>query len=300
MKIIWQHGGLGNQLFAMALYLKFESMGYEVYLDKSQFKKHYVHDGFILDSLFDIGINFAKERDIHSLKYGIRTESKYLVSILSRIPQRVMIFLHMPNVFSQYRTGNYYTYDKSIFNDDNQYLIGHWQNPLYFSDIKSYLLKKFTIKEQLLNSITHFKKNLYEEISQPKSVCVHVRGGDFIGTIHDTVDHSFYLNAISHINSKKSDLKFYFFSDDHILLSKILSKLLILEFDYSIVEKGNTIDDFIIMICANHFIIPNSTFSWWAAYLSNKTDKVVIIPKFWTKDDLNASNHIKEEGWIII
>ena len=300
MKIIWQHGGLGNQLFAIALYLKLKTLGYEVYLDKSQFNKHNVHDGFIADSLFDIGIDFAKERDVNYLKYGIKTENKHLVSILSRFPQRGRIFLKMSKEYSQYKSGSYYTYDKSIFSMDDKYLVGHWQNPIYFSDIKPLLLEKLTFKHQLIESLDYSKKNLLKEISEPKSVCVHVRGSDFIGTIHETVDYSYYLNAISLISNKVSDLKFYFFSDDHILLNNILNKLLVLKFNYSVVEKGNTFDDFILMSFANHYIIPNSTFSWWAAYLSKKIDKKVIIPKFWTKDDLSASISIKDEGWITL
>jgi hypothetical protein len=300
MKVIWQHGGLGNQLFATALYLKYESMGHKVYMDISHFDKLYVHDGFIVNVLFDIDINFAKLENVNLLVYGINTKNKFLSSILNMIPQRVFSIIGRSKVFSQYKMGQYYTYYDSIFNNRDQYLLGHWQNTQYFNDIKNLLLEKFKVRYELLDSLSPYNKNLMLKIRKSNSVCVHVRGGDFIGGIHETVDYSYYIDAIQFIQNKFSNLKFFFFSDDHLLVNSMVNKLLFLQLDYFIVLKGTTIDDFILMSEANHYIIPNSTFSWWAAYLNKNKDKVIIIPKFWTKDDLDASMNIKDDEWVIL
>ena len=42
-------------------------------------------------------------------------------------------------------------------------------------------------------------------------------------------------------------------------------------------------EDMTLMRHCKHFIMSNSTFSWWAQYLSNHQNKIVIAPKHWMK-----------------
>ena len=35
------------------------------------------------------------------------------------------------------------------------------------------------------------------------------------------------------------------------------------------------------MSCCRHAIIANSTFSWWAAWLSDNKEKVIVMPEKW-------------------
>ena len=65
-------------------------------------------------------------------------------------------------------------------------------------------------------------------------------------------------------------------------------------------EDGNdTVDEKLrMMYSCKHFIISNSTFSWWAQFLSRNQDKIVIAPSRWYKNDVHSD--LINENWIKI
>lgn len=57
-----------------------------------------------------------------------------------------------------------------------------------------------------------------------------------------------------------------------------------------------------LMMLCNHFIIPNSTYPYWAALLSEHSpNKIVIAPKVWYRgQDEKQRNNILPPDWIAI
>ena len=58
-------------------------------------------------------------------------------------------------------------------------------------------------------------------------------------------------------------------------------------------------EDFRLMYSCKHFIVSNSTFSWWAQYLGEDKGKIVIAPDVWHKERSNSEN-VYMPDWIRI
>ena len=59
-------------------------------------------------------------------------------------------------------------------------------------------------------------------------------------------------------------------------------------------------EELLFMSLSTHFIIANSTFSWWGAFLSTSTIKTIIYPKQWFGPIYNTKNttDLFPIGWI--
>jgi hypothetical protein len=52
------------------------------------------------------------------------------------------------------------------------------------------------------------------------------------------------------------------------------------------------------MVGCRHFVVANSSFSWWAAWLSNSAGKVVIAPRRWFANPSWGEAHIVPQTWL--
>lgn len=159
---------------------------------------------------------------------------------------------------------------------------GYFGSEKFFSKIKPILMEEMTVKVE--PSIEN--KEMINEIKSCNSVCVHIRRGDYkvnqqYSQYLDICTESYYRRGMDYIASHTENPVFYIFSNTHKDLEWIKNNY---HFDYPVkyVDLNNPdYEELRLMYNCKHFIISNSTFSWWGSYLSKNLDKIVVVPERW-------------------
>lgn len=176
----------------------------------------------------------------------------------------------------------------------NLYLSGYWNRPALFSDYAQELIG--TIRPVNLNSKM---QDLAEEISERKGGVVHVRRTDFVdrySEIHNVTTQAYFAAGLSLL--EKKDRPIYVFSDDLAWCKAAFGVRPGLVF----VERSSSDTDashLWAMSKGSQFVISNSSFSWWAAWLSSTQNKVVYRPTRWTNLE-TGDKSIYPSDWITL
>lgn len=269
MVIVKVMGGLGNQMFQSALYRSLETEGREVCMDLSHIRKYgNNHNGYELERIFGLKYQEAPE-----------TEMKRLADLQLTYWGRLKRKIGGIRKTTHYLEQNY-AYKPQILQNENIYLEGYWQTEKYFIKIRETILKDFTFPE-----IEDEKnKRLMENIQHSNSVGIHIRRGDYLEDnnleSHGRVcDIKYYQKAVEYIKRHVSKPAFYVFSDDMEWVKENLNLENAQFVNWN--HKTDSYRDMQLMSICNHQIIANSTFSWWAAWLNENPQKIVVVPSTW-------------------
>lgn len=181
------------------------------------------------------------------------------------------------------------------------YMEGYWQSHLYFSGYKDSILKSVIFKGAMPSSVLEILSVIN---AKKNSVCVHVRRGDYINDvknlqIYASCPVNYYVNAINLLNQDLEDIHCFIFSDE-IDWARHNIKL---NAGCTFVDVNSPSDpglDLELMRNCKHFVIANSSFSWWAAWLGSYENKKVIAPKNWFLDQLKVTNDLIPSTWTVI
>ena len=169
--------------------------------------------------------------------------------------------------------------------------------PERFDCIRSILFNDFTPKFPPLEH----NKALYETIKTHNSVCISVRRGDYLSPQYSEkfyiCDDKYIKRAIEKVKQLINDPTLVFFSDDIEWVKENIKTDL-----PSYYESGEdpVWEKLRLMYSCKHFVISNSTFSWWAQYLSRNDNKIVISPDRWSNDISANKNYLISTNFITI
>lgn len=191
--------------------------------------------------------------------------------------------------------GEHY-YEPDIPGTKDVFIDGPFQSKKYFDDIRDLLLVEFTPKKPPLKS----NDELYAVINNSNSICVSIRRGDYVTNpefekIYNICSAEYFKKATDIIKSKIDNPTFIIFSDDIEWAKQNIN----LGAD-TYYESGNdpVWEKLRLMYSCKHFIISNSSFSWWAQYLGRYKDKIVISPSRWYNNEFPS--YLIDDNWIQI
>lgn len=263
--IIRLQGGLGNQLhqYAYGLLLA-KKINADLYFDK-EFLTH--HSKKLNITLRDLEIN---KFEINYKFYKSIISNQLVLSLLKRLKLNNLFKFFKMNIISNYvpvnslgHDGIHFYYLDGIMGQNNDYQMN-----------TAYLLENLKINDDFI-----YLNNLVKsKITKGPSVAIHIRRTDYLkaGSIHHVLDLDYYNKAIKYIDSKVKDPTYYIFSDDKQFVKENFNGSNVEIIDYS--DPNAAFFDFLAIKSCQHYIIANSTFSWWAAYTGNTTDSITIAP----------------------
>ena len=120
-------------------------------------------------------------------------------------------------------------------------------------------------------------------IESNNTVAIHARVGHFEYGMGDILKRNYYKKAVKYIRKKSGEeLQFCIFSDDIDWCKKNKRELGLKDEDSILWIDGNvgkdSYKDMQLMTYCKYHIIPNSTFSWWGGFLSQRDNKIMITP----------------------
>ena len=184
-----------------------------------------------------------------------------------------------------YNHSKYYQYDDRLLSERRaRYVDGYFANYKYFSMAEEIVKKKLIFKINLENKNLQFERQI---MLAETSVAIHIRRGDFIGSVHEVLTVDYFQRAIEVLMEEISarNPHFFIFSNDMQWVKDNLD----IHYPVTYVEGNNNDNggfDMYLMSKCKHFIISNSYFGFWSAWLNSSKDKVVIAPDKWLNEQV--------------
>lgn len=289
-------GGLGNQMFQHAAAKHFAAIHSLGLVHDTTTIEDHSSDTHFVNRHYELDL-FKGQFQINN-KYQSWPYNSHGLSLAHRVGARLLRPVTKRRIFSE----KCYAFDPSFLSSERppKYITGNWQSWKYFEEIEDQIRQDFQFRHQLPDSSIQW---LISNRSD-RTYILHIRRGDYLAPENSHIGFvgtEYYVRACQLAQELTDDPKFLVFSDDLKWCAEALPQLGI-DHQLALVEypksaKASHID-FQLMTNFNRFIISNSTFAWWAAWLSGAPEKTVIAPKWWFQDESIDTSDLCPPDWI--
>lgn len=263
-------GGLGNQLFQYAFLFALSRQGEKARLEASS----YEYDDKRVCELHHFHISLPIEGG--PPPWAFRK---------SRIPACLRSPFAAPK-YPHFREEKRHGFDPGLTAPPrcHTYFKGYFQTEQYFLHCREQLCREFRLKTPLTPENAH----VLEDIRSCCSISLHIRRTDYLSNPYlSPPPLEYYLRSMAEMEGRlraagvpQESLRYFIFSDDTAWARQNLRPALP-HVHVDINDGGAGYFDLELMRNCRHHIIANSTFSWWAAWLNEHAEKIVIAPRIW-------------------
>ncbi len=258
-------GGLGNQLFQTAALLKYRR-------DKEK---------VIISFLGDIHIPKRENclNYIFEIPKWLYLDKSSKLSLSTKLIAKISAALRFGSFFPliSINDRNFYLKKNHFKNKQILFLDGYFNQNWEYEKLHE-LFSQLKLRKIKLN-----EKNF--KICN-ESVVIHIRGGDFLNIENLNICKSeYYRKSIKYFRNKGFK-KFTIISEDQKYGQEIINQMKN-SFDnlkISLHNSNSIKEDFNIIRFSRLAILSNSTFSWWASFLSNSKIEFLVPSNFSLKE----------------
>lgn len=260
MKIVKMVGNLGNQMFIYAFAKALEHYsGDKVYFDVSWYKGKTLD----IEKMFNVNIEkMPKFLNFWSFIFNHKTIFRFLVKYYYRY---------------EFNENNYYS--ELLEQKGFKYYKSYFQCEKYFKAVENVIRHDFSFKDFDCPELEKLKNEIENYVCP---IFINVRRGDYVtldkqGIRHWLCDMSYYQKAAKIMHDKFPNCTFIAVSDEPEWLKENLD----IGYPFKIYSSPLRLYDIYLLKACKHAICANSSYSWWAAWLIDNVDKVVIAPEPW-------------------
>ena len=259
-------GGLGNQLFQTAALLKYRRQREKV----------------VISFLGDIHVPKRSNciNSIFEIPDWLYFDNSRKLDLFTKLIARTSAGLRFGSYFPLFGINdrNFYYQDSQFLNQKFYFLDGYFNQNWTYNKLNS-LFSILKLKPVIMN------KELIDLCK--RNVVIHIRGGDFLSIKSLNICKiDYYKNAIEYSRSK--GLKtFLVITEDQQYGREIIKELkkCFTNLQISILKSESINNDFNLIRSSKVAILSNSTFSWWASFLSTSKEKFLVPSNFSTYED---------------
>ncbi len=240
-------GGLGNQLFQYAYGKALMEEGNDVVFDTS---------------FFEVNTKYTKRE--YLLNNFLLHDS---ISTVREYPKQNLV-TRIINKLDVTRRVRYSTFN---LNKDNYYADGYYVSEKYFVKHRDIILKEVVLK----NKSDNYKEWEQKILNAKNPLMIHARRTDHIlNKTFTRIEAPYYQEAMKHFDE---DCEIFGFSDNAQWLQETIKRPMTLVSGIGFTDY----EELMLMSLGKNFIIANSTYSWWGAWLSTRPGKKIVALQKW-------------------